>query len=340
MRHGSLFSGIGGFDLAAQWMGWENVFQVEKDSFCQKVLAKNFPNTKRYGDIKEFDGTKYRGAVDIISGGFPCQPFSTAGKRKGTKDDRYLWPEMLRVIREVQPTCVVGENVYGLVNWSGGMVFEQVCADLENEGYQVQPVILPACGVNAPHRRDRVWFVAYSASNNDRRAKRKLHQSDGRQDGKLLSALSGTGEGLCHERTTTDTGSHGHERRGLGEDRSAESQGESEEDQRQRVRAIPERTSEEGIITDTNVEGLQGSGECRLLQEEGQNASQRSADLLRLQYERWQNFPTQPPLRDGNDGLPSNMVRRAIAAGGNAIVPQVAFEIFKAIESINQGGGR
>lgn len=206
LRHGSLFSGIGGFDLAAEWMGWENVFQVEIDPFCQKVLEKNFPNVTKYGDIKEFNGTKYRGAVDIISGGFPCQPFSSAGKRKGNKDDRHLWPEMLRVIGEVQPSYIVGENVYGLLNWSKGLVFEQVCADLENEGYQVQPVILPACAVDAPHRRDRIWFVAYSQGNHDRRAERELYQANGRPVGELLSTLSSAGEGLCDKGITAHTG--------------------------------------------------------------------------------------------------------------------------------------
>lgn len=162
MRHASLFSGIGGFDLAAQWMGWENVFQVEKDAFCQKVLSKNFPDTQRYGDIKEFDGTKYRGAVDIITGGFPCQPYSSAGKRKGKDDDRHLWPEMLRVIGEVQPTYIVGENVDGIINWSKGLVFEEVQKSLEDQGFEVQSYLLPACGVQGSHRRYRVWFVAHS----------------------------------------------------------------------------------------------------------------------------------------------------------------------------------
>jgi DNA (cytosine-5)-methyltransferase 1 len=111
-RHGSLFSGIGGFDLAAEWAGFENIFQVEIDPFCQKVLQKNFPKTQKYGDIKKFDGTKFRGKIDIISGGFPCQPFSCAGKRKGTEDDRHLWPEMLRIIDEIKPL----ERIKGLGN--------------------------------------------------------------------------------------------------------------------------------------------------------------------------------------------------------------------------------
>lgn len=161
MKHGSLFSGIGGFDLAAQWMVWENVFQVEKDGFCQKVLAKNFPETKRYGDIKEFDGQPYNGLVDIISGGFPCQPFSIAGNRKGNEDERALWPEMLRIIRQIEPTYIVAENVPGLLTIDGGMVFEQVCLDLENSGYEVQPFIIPAASKNAPHKRERIWIVAH-----------------------------------------------------------------------------------------------------------------------------------------------------------------------------------
>lgn len=163
MTHGSLFSGIGGFDLAAAWAGWENVFACEIDPFCQKVLKYHFPKSTLYENIRTTDFTVWRGRIDVLSGGFPCQPFSTAGKRKGTEDDRYLWPEMLRAIREISPRWVVGENVLGIVNWNGGMVFEQVCADLEAEGYEVQPYVLPACGVGAPHQRQRTWFVAYRA---------------------------------------------------------------------------------------------------------------------------------------------------------------------------------
>src|SRR5579859_1418536 len=162
MRHGSLFSGIGGFDLAATWMGWENVFQCEKEDFCQRVLRFYWPNTKLYGNVREFDATVYRGVIDVLSGGFPCQPFSVAGKRKGTSDDRYLWPEMCRIINEVRPRWVVGENVLGLLNWRRGMVFEQVQTDLEAAGYEVWAYILPAAGVGAPHRRERVWIVAHA----------------------------------------------------------------------------------------------------------------------------------------------------------------------------------
>jgi DNA-cytosine methyltransferase len=169
MRHGSLFSGIGGFDLASEWMGWENVFHCEWNLFGQKVLNYYWPKAITYHDITKTDFTIHRGTIDILTGGFPCQPYSMAGKRLGKEDERHLWPEMLRAIREIQPTWVVGENVFGLVNWNGGLVFQEVQADLEAQGYEVQPYVLPASGVNAPHRRDRVWFVAYSKSCADSR---------------------------------------------------------------------------------------------------------------------------------------------------------------------------
>ena len=173
MKHGSLFSGIGGFDLAAEWMGWENVFHCEIDEFPRKILNYYWPNSISYHDIKTTDFSVHRGQIDILTGGFPCQPYSAAGKRLGKEDDRHLWPFMLEAIRSIQPRWVVGENVRGLVNWSDGLVFEEVQVDLEAEGYEVQAFILPAAGIGAPHRRDRVWFVAYAN-----------HGYDGRNTGK------------------------------------------------------------------------------------------------------------------------------------------------------------
>jgi len=160
MKHGSLFSGIGGFDLAAEWIGWENVFHCEIDEFPRKILNYYWPNSISYHDIKTTDFTIHRGKIDILTGGFPCQPYSAAGKRLGKEDDRHLWPYMLDAIRSIQPRWVVGENVRGLVSWSDGLVFEEVQTDLETEGYEVQAFLLPAASVNAPHRRDRIWFVA------------------------------------------------------------------------------------------------------------------------------------------------------------------------------------
>jgi DNA-cytosine methyltransferase len=162
--HANLFSGIGGFDYAAEIAGLKNIFQVEINEFCQKVLEKNFPEVERYKDIKEFDGRKYRGAIDVLSASPPCQAYSIAGKRKGSGDERHLIPETIRVIREIKPAWLIIENVYGLVNIEGGMVFEQMCLDLEAEGYEVQPFVIPAAGVDAWHKRDRLWIVAHAGS--------------------------------------------------------------------------------------------------------------------------------------------------------------------------------
>ena len=251
MTHGSLFSGIGGFDLAAEWAGWENIFHCEWNKFGQQVLKYHFPKSITYENIKTTDFTIHKGRIDVLSGGFPCQPYSSAGKRKGKEDERHLWPEMLRAIREIQPRWVVGENVRGLTNWNGGMVFDEVQFDLETESYEVIPFLLPACAVNAPHRRDRIWFIANSNSNG--------------LEGGISSNIN---------------------------------------------RQIPckEEYDEEHI-----------------------SISKRGV--------QFQNFPTQSPICGRNDGLPkkldgitfSKWRNETIKAYGNAIVPQVAFEIFKAI---------
>tara|TARA_R110000823_G_scaffold149320_1_gene280065 strand:+ start:82 stop:936 length:855 start_codon:yes stop_codon:yes gene_type:complete len=277
MTHASLFSGIGGFDLAAEWMGWENVFHCEYDPFCQKVLAHHFPNSKLYDDVRTFDATQYRGRIDVLSGGFPCQPFSVAGQRKGTDDPRHLWPAMLRIIREIQPRYVLGENVRGLLNWSDGLVFEQVCTDLENEGYEVTPYILPACAVNAPHRRDRVWFVAHA--------------------------------------TSARTGQHV---RGL--------------------RSVSERCSKreknEGAVA-TDTDGT--SVERKSVHEPGEGKpNRRNRCEIR---NPWETFPTVAPICGPDDGISRRMDgitfprwrSESIKGYGNAIVPQVAHQIFKSI---------
>ena len=191
MKHIDLFSGIGGFAYALDQVFYEekneHIFS-DNDPFCQAVLRKHWPEAEIYGDIRELtadtEGGRGRGSkstgnkngqskiqtrnsnrnVDILTGGFPCQPFSQAGRRKGTEDDRYLWPEMFRVIQDFKPEWVIAENVRGLVTWNEGLVLQQVCTDLESEGYEVQPLIIPAVAVNAPHRRDRVWIIAHYKS--------------------------------------------------------------------------------------------------------------------------------------------------------------------------------
>lgn len=163
MTHGSFFSGIGGFDLAAEWAGWTNKFHCEIDPFCQKVLNHYWPDAELFEDIKTANFYKYENKIDVISGGFPCQPYSVAGLRRGKEDERHLWPFMLNGIRTIKPRYVVGENVLGLSTWNDGLVLEEVCVDLENEGYEVQPIVIPAAGVGAPHKRDRIFIVGSKA---------------------------------------------------------------------------------------------------------------------------------------------------------------------------------
>ena len=159
-----LFSGIGGFALGLDSTGFfETVKFVEKDKYCQKVLRKNFPNIPIEEDIKNVEGKEY--SADVVVGGFPCQPFSVAGKQKGTNDDRYLWPEMLRLIREIKPEFVIGENVQGIINLQDGMVLRQVQDQLESEGFEVQCFLIPASGIGAWHQRYRVWIVGHSQHN-------------------------------------------------------------------------------------------------------------------------------------------------------------------------------
>jgi DNA (cytosine-5)-methyltransferase 1 len=292
MRHGSLFSGIGGFDLASEWMGWENVFHCEWNEFGQKVLKHYWPKAITYNDITKTDFSIHRGTIDIITGGFPCQPYSSAGKRLGKEDSRHLWPEMLRTIREIQPTWVVGENVRGLTNWNGGLVFDEVQADLEAEGYEVTPFLLPACAVNAPHRRDRIWFVAYSASASEGA---KEFRQIRRENGKI---------------------------------------------NREGVQAIYDASRPDGSKRNASysyskiLENRDCKGETirRAIKEERTNTSDSPRE--------WETFPISAPICNGNDGLSerldgitfSKWRNESIKAGGNAIVPQVVHQIFKAIE--------
>ena len=280
MRHGSLFSGIGGFDLAAEWCGWENVFHCEWNPFGQKVLKHHFPKSISYNDITKTDFTIHRGAIDIISGGFPCQPYSTAGKRLGKEDERHLFPEMLRAIREIQPSWVVGENVRGLTNWNGGLVFDEVQSELEAEGYEVLPFLLPACSVNAPHRRDRIWFIAYSNlyGSNKCNGNNEVNTSEGR-----INALSNIDKSISN-----------------------------------------------GFITDTTCIGLR---------RESNRIGNSRFTYKKSERNNWQTFPTQSAICRGNDGFPeeldkitfSKWRKESLKAYGNAIVPQVAYEIFKSI---------
>ena len=159
-----LFSGIGGFSLGLESTGFfKTIAFVEKDKFCQKVLQKNFPNIPIEDEVRNVKGEKYR--ADVITGGFPCQPFSVAGKRRGTDDDRFLWDETIRIVSEQKPKWFIGENVEGIINIQDGMVFRQIHDDLESEGFEVQSLIIPASGVGAWHQRKRVWIIGCNEKN-------------------------------------------------------------------------------------------------------------------------------------------------------------------------------
>jgi len=358
MNHGSLFSGIGGFDLAAEWMGWNNVFHCEWNEFGKKVLNYYWPKAISYDDITKTDFTIHRGQIDILTGGFPCQPYSAAGKRLGKEDDRHLWPEMLRAIREIQPTWVVGENVFGFINWNGGLVFDEVQTDLEAEGYEVQPYVLPAVSVNAPHRRDRVWFVAYFKNNRCGRGSYKECEVRER-------SFTNSESKWTREQSSENTG---RQDRRFDNDGKIQSSTDTQDIQRNteyyQCKCGCKFEYDLGkygcpnccganiakLITDTSTEGLQGgklTGTPEKKAKERGEQSPRSATKLH-KITDWQNFPTQSPVCDGDDGLSSRLDgitfpkwrNESIKAGGNAIVPQVVYQIFKTIEQYNNTHSR
>jgi len=377
MKHISLFSGIGGFDLAAQWMGWENVAHCEWNPFGQRVLKYYWPNSISYHDITKTDFTIHRGAIDIVTGGFPCQPYSVAGKRKGKEDERHLWPEMLRAIREIQPRWVVGENVRGIINWDGGLVFNEVQADLEAEGYKILPFLLPAASVNAPHERYRTWFVAYSDShrtmvqrrhgdnnNIERNASQEVQEWENKQSGINSTSnendrtsfnahdrgtSSGPGE-VCKEdgeiperhqdvkpcnssdRNVTNTKSEQSKRLGP-------EQREACEQKQRELRRNGCRMGGKQINSNSNNQPIQRRKASRYTESERAFAVKQFGRYH--QRTDWKNFPTQSPVCNGDDGIPSGLDgitfskwrNESIKAGGNAIVPQVVYQIFKAIEA-------
>ncbi len=272
MTVGSLFAGIGGFELAATWAGMTPVWSNEIDPFCCAVLRKNFNHEIIEADIRTI-GKHNLKPVDILTGGFPCQPYSTAGKRKGTEDSRHLWPEMHRTIDEIRPTFIVGENVLGLLNWNGGLVLKQIKNDLEDSGYCVlPPFVLPACGKDAGHKRERIWIVAYLNIDRFNRKRKKVKPTKER-----FKAFSKPATSFA-----TDINS---------------------------LRI--QRQLQEKIY---RIEGTEG----RQTQQQPENGFQL-ADTF------------EPKLCRTLHGIPFGVDR--IKSLGNSIVPQVAFEIFKAIKA-------
>ena len=335
MRHGSLFSGIGGFDLAAEWMGWENVMHCEWNEFGQKILKHYWPNATSYGDITKTDFTIHRGQIDILTGGFPCQPYSTAGKRLGKEDDRHLWPEMLRAIREIKPRYIVGENVSGLLSWNEGLVFNEVQTDLEAEGYEVQPVLLPACAVNAPHRRDRVWFVAqYSEcfTNGEHNRRKSQREGLGMERNKLVQ--KGRIKSPINTIASNNTGTNTYTK----SEQSKRLQSE------QREISQPKQGKFRGNGSEMESKRNVTNTKCKRQQEQGQPERSLHKEADREWTASWSyddgRWPTQSPICRRDDGISSGLDgitfpkwrQESIKAYGNAIVPQVAYQIFKSIE--------
>ena len=358
MTHASLFSGIGGAEIAATQMGWRNLFHCEINPFGRKVLEYHYPNSESYEDITTTDFTKWQGKIDVLTGGFPCQPYSFAGQRRGDTDNRALWPEMLRAIREIQPSWVVAENVYGILSMvqSGEAVkmgrtsdiFEKnylyreecqytvsaICEDLEREGYSVQPLVIPACAVGAPHSRDRVWFIARHDASDRSDAGIKIQQE--RKDGvHAVGASSDSDDKRCHNRRdnrrerqicddrqrnpTKDKSERTERERGTCETCAVASDTDSNrqrnrENKQERItecERTPDNSSngKKGNVTDTDSKRLQRF--C--LPSRLEKKERHNEDGCPMQYtcndrethetNRWHDFPTQSPVCSRDDGI-------------------------------------
>lgn len=390
MNHASLFSGIGGAEVAASMMGWQNLFHCEIQEFPRKVLDYWFPNSESYEDITKTDFTKWHGKVDVLTGGFPCQPFSLAGRRKGADDNRYLWPQMLRAIRQIHPTWVVGENVAGiktmvesckvtqmgrtdhlfeenyLYREESRFTLDKICADLEAEGYSVQPIVIPACAIGAPHRRDRVWIIAHtqcdghSPQRHGNQRARAKKSKEGQDRPQPMSRRYGSG--------TTPSYAHGTRQRrrknkqepftecsrtpNLGTRRSKRLASHSLQHRSHEVHQDHQSQFPDGARTNS-LGGQRSSphSKCnRWSQKYNDNGFFEEPQQGECQLggadspqSRWRNFPTQSPVCRGNDGIPFDVDsltisfpkwrQESIKAYGNAWVPQVAYEIFRAIEA-------
>jgi DNA (cytosine-5)-methyltransferase 1 len=294
MRHLDLFSGIGGFALAAQRV-WgpehEVVAFAELDPYCRAVLRKHWPDVRIYDDVRYLKNRYYEN-IDLLTGGFPCQPFSAAGQQRGEDDNRYLWPEMLRVIERYRPRWVLGENVPGIID----MALDQVLTDLENAGYEARPIGIPACGVDAPHRRERIWIIAHG--DGDGRSGILRETGQGKKGAQLGEDLNGQ--------------SPGDGRKGTAREDVADAQGEQRNgglQTRRRREGYPDRR---GDVPDPDkINGyLGGHGAEPLFKRESPALQQ------------CQPWPPEPGVGRVVDGFPGRMDR--LRAFGNSIVPGVA----------------
>jgi len=330
--HLDLFSGIGGFALAAGWAGYRTVGFCEVEDYPRRILSKRFSGVPIHGDIRELDGAAYRG-VTLITGGYPCQPFSQAGKRQGAADDRHLWPEMLRVVKQARPAWVLAENVAGHIT----MGLDQVLADLEAEGYACRAVVVPACAVDAPHRRDRVWIVAESRADTEHdgfATRPQQHSQNQQQQGRAQEQASieqstGSSSRPVIQPAVADSGSArrqgGELQAGRNEPGLCGTDVADTDSKRKQSRDKPQRQdAEDAGQSSRGAEHGTGHVESRMgISSDGLS---EGLDMPR----RWSDGSWE-------DGVPrvtvgaKNRTQR-LKALGNAIVPQVAYELIRHLE--------
>ena len=364
--HASLFSGIGGAEIAASWLGWDNVFHCEIQEFQQKVLEYWFPNSISYEDITKTDFSRWRGRIDVLTGGFPCQPFSVAGKRKGAEDNRYLWTEMLRAIRQIQPTWVIGENVAGILSMvqPGKEIKVGRTDDLFEEDFIC---LLPAdlslaCAVGAPHRRDRVWIVAlHTDPGIEDLRKRQVDTDEPRAaaDAPICGSVACKTDNTAERERRKDNGQQGERREPTKRTDGLHTFPFSAADP-ECGRGYELDDEVQSQLTDgSGADGNGGQRPAAFSDEQGwvprriDHAGTKEPQPSKSQVGRtdcpqgrWRNFPTQSPVCSRDDGLPFRMAdltisfpkwrSKSIEALGNAWVPQVAYEIFKAIDNYDK----
>jgi len=330
-----LFSGIGGFSLGMEaTKRIKTIGFVEKDKFCQKVLQKNFKNIPIEEDIRNVKGSNY--AADIVSGGFPCQPFSVAGKRRGQDDDRYLWDETIRVVAETKPKWFVGENVEGIININNGLVLRQVQTDLEKEGFQVQCLVIPASGIGAWHQRKRVWIIAHSDSNRNRDEIRESYGEEKKIQREHREKNSTSRKSIGTNANDVPN-SNSRLRRGRGTEQESRANEiwrfytpkEEQTEQHLRSKAVGCDALPRKNISNTNSKGFQRRSISTNMEEKQRSITSKNS--FEKQQTWWQ---TQSELCGVPHGISYELDKdrsNRIKALGNSIVPQIAYEIGKAI---------